>query len=607
VTRTAPLRTPRPDSAETPATAEYLRPEPDHNAPRRTRSVLKDATVIVAYLAFAIWLLHGLLADPNGRALDQNPADQTLYEWFLSYDTHFWNGDFSLVTDRLNSPQGVNLLANTTVIALGVLFTPVTLLLGTGTTFAIIVVLNLAGTAAAWYVLFRRTLRADILAAAVGAAFCGFAPGMISQSNAHLHITAQWLVPAIVWAVLRIWQAPERKIKYAAILALLVSAQVLIGEETLFLTALTLLIVVAAYAVITRPPLTRIREFLAGMGIAILIATALLAYPLWTQFAGRQSVPDGPFSPSYFFADLASFPAFSPLSAAGSTASLRLSTGYTELNTFLGWPLLLVTVAAVIWLRRNAVAVACGIAALIMSLLSLGPEIVVAGHHTGIPGPFRLLKGLPLVNGALPMRFALVAVPLIAVVLVLLLRVRQEPQDAGLRSTSKASRFGIPLVVLASLVPLLPMPLPTTQRPAIPRFYSEGYWRSCAPEGGVIVPVPLATPPAPEPMRYAVATRVAFSMPEGFFIGPYSPGGRAAIGALRRPTALLLADVEKTGRVRDVNDTDRAVARMDFHWWRADCIAVTDSPHRQQLEETLERLLQRPGETIADATVWRVP
>lgn len=579
-----------------------MAPADDQRPVSETKAHIKvDLVVILAFVGFAIWLLHGLLADPTGRALGQNPADQTLYEWFLSYDTRFWTGDFSLVTDRLNAPAGVNLLANTTVIALGVLFTPVTLLFGTGTTFAIIVVLNLAGTATAWYLLFTRTLRAPKLASAVGGAFCGFAPGMISQSNAHLHITAQWLVPAMVWAVVRIWQSTERRTaaRYAVALAVLITVQMLIGEETLFLTALTLLFVAVAYAAITRPPRRRMGDFIYAMALATFIATVLLAYPLWTQFAGRQSVPDGPFSPNYFYADLASFPAFSPLSVAGSEASLQLSTGYTELNTFLGWPLLIVTIAAVIWLRRNALAVSCGIAAFIMCALSLGPEIVIARHHTGIPGPFRLLKGLPVVNGALPMRFALAAVPLIATILVLLLRVRP-PQP-----TPTAIRIGVPLVVLASLVPLLPTPLPTVDRPAIPRFYADGYWRSCAPKGGVIVPVPLATPPAPEPMRYAVATRVAFSMPEGFFIGPYSRGGRASIGTVRRPTALLLADVSKTGVARDVNATDRALAQIDFAYWGADCVAVTDTPHRRELEVTLERLFGRPGEPVADATVWR--
>jgi hypothetical protein len=310
-------------------------------------------------------------------------------------------------------------------------------------------------------------------------------------------------------------------------------------------------------------------------------------------------VSDGPFSPDYFFADLASFPAFSPLSLAGSPGAVKLSTGYTELNTFLGWPLLVVTILAVIWLRRNALVLSCGIAALVMCLLSLGPHIVIAHHRTGIPGPYRLIEGLPVVNGALPMRFALAAIPLIAVVLVATLqRVRAQQR------TDKTARFGVPIVV-ASLIPLVPLPLPTIERPAVPRFYSEGYWRACAPEGGVIVPVPLATPPEPEPMRYAVATDVEFGMPEGFFIGPNSRTGRATIGAARLPTALLLADVATTGVPRDVNDTDRALARNDLQVWHADCVALTDSPHRRELEITLERLFG-PGEVIADATIWRV-
>ena len=32
----------------------------------------------------------------------------------------------------------------------------------------------------------------------------GFAPGMLSQSNGHPHITAQWLVPFIVLQVVRL-------------------------------------------------------------------------------------------------------------------------------------------------------------------------------------------------------------------------------------------------------------------------------------------------------------------------------------------------------------------------------------------------------------------
>jgi hypothetical protein len=572
--------------------------------------MLRDLAVAMGFLCFAIWLTHGLLGDPHGRALGQNSTDQTLYEWFLAYDTRIWSGDFSLITDRLNSPDGVNMLANTTVIALGVVFTPITLLFGAAATFAVLVPLNLAATALAWYLLFNRTMGASRFAAVTGAALCGFGPGMISQSNAHLHITAQWLVPVMIWVIVRMWRAAleadsRRCVSSGVFLALLITAQILIGEETLFLTALTLIVVVAAYGALRRPDRRSLSYFAIGLSTATLLATLQLAYPLWVQFAGPQHVPNGPFSPDYFYADLASFPAFSPLSLAGSDQALRLSTGYTELNTFLGWPLLLATLAAVVWLRRNALALACAIGAIVMSAFSLGPEIVISRHHTGISGPYRLIDELPVVDGALPMRFALAAMPLLATIMVIAIERARTAADGQTSRAGRWLRFGVPGVILAALLPLLPTPLPTVSRPAVPRFYSEGHWRACAPAGGVIVPVPPATPPAPEPMRYAVAADAAFGMPEGFFIGPYGRYGGASVGTYKRPTSVLLADVTKTGKARDVNDTDRALARRDLAVWRADCVVLTETAHRAELQTTLERLLG-PGEKISDATVWKL-
>ena len=49
----------------------------------------------------------------------------------------------------------------------------------------------------------RSTFGLHRAAAAVGGGFAGFAPAMVSQSNSHWHMTALWLVPAIVWSVVR--------------------------------------------------------------------------------------------------------------------------------------------------------------------------------------------------------------------------------------------------------------------------------------------------------------------------------------------------------------------------------------------------------------------
>ncbi|MGC1212686.1 MAG: hypothetical protein WA890_15625, partial [Micromonospora sp.] len=423
--RTAPG--PDPDQGVRPAAA-VSRP---FRAARLRRAAVRyraDLLVGLLFVLLAGWVTHGLWPAPGQRMLVLNPADQTLYEWFLAVDSRALLGDFSLLTDRLNAPDGVNLMANTTVIALGVVLAPVTLLFGAPVTFALLAAGNLAGTAAAWYLLFTRTLRARRLAAGLGAALCGFGPGMVSQTNSHLHMTAQWLVPLIVWLVVRLLRAADpagtpdgRRMATSAIgLAAVAVVQVFIGEEVLFLAALTLLVMAVAYGATDRALLRRaLPTFGGGLMVTGGLALLVLAYPLWFQFAGPQGVADGMFSPYYFSADLSSWWTVSPLSVPGGDSSTRLTTGPAEYNSFLGWPLLLVTAGCAAWVRQRPVALACVAGALVMGALSLGPEVVISGERTGVPGPYALLAGLPVVDGALPMRFALAVLPLAAAVLTL--------------------------------------------------------------------------------------------------------------------------------------------------------------------------------------------
>ncbi|MEU4396933.1 hypothetical protein [Micromonospora orduensis] len=577
-------------------------------AVRRRRA---DLPVVLLFVVLAGWLTHGLWPDPGGRTLALNPEDQALYEWFLAVDARALLGDFGLLTDRLNAPDGVNLMANTTVIALGVVCAPVTLLLGAPVTFALLAGANLAGTALAWYLLFHRTLRARRLAAALGGGLCGFGPGMVSQTNSHLHMTAQWLVPVIVWLVVRLLRAsdpgattlagPDRRriLTSAAGLAAAVTVQVFVGEEVLFLAAITLFVMAVSYAVTDRDLARRaLPTFAAGLAVAAGLALLVLGYPLWFQFAGPQGVADGMFSPAYFSADLSSWWTVSPLSVLGSDESARLTTGPAEYNTFLGWPLLLAAVASACWAGRRRLVLACVAAGLVMAALSLGPEVVLGGTRTALPGPYALLAGLPVVDGALPMRFGLALLPIVATLLVLAV-------DRALGSTGRVRRF-VPLAVAAALLPIFPTPLPTAERPALPEFITGGGWRQCVEPGGVLVPVPLPTPKEPWPMRWAAAADAGFGMPEGFFIGPYGRGGTAAMGTFKQPTSALLADVARRGDQPAIGDEQRRQAARDADFWGTSCVALTDdAPHAESLKATLEQLYG-PSTRIADAWTWRV-
>ncbi|WP_020520285.1 glycosyltransferase family protein [Catelliglobosispora koreensis] len=563
-----------------------------------------DWGACLAYLLLALWVAGGLLRDPQGLELSQNASDQTLVEWFLAYGSRFWDGDHSLLTDRMNAPDGINLLTNAATTGLGVLFGAVTMLFGAPVTFAVLMVLNLAATAFAWYLLFHRVLHASPIAAGLGGGFCGFAPGMVSQANSHLHMTAQWLVPAMIWCVVALFRAcgeegarVSRILRPAVAFGLLVVAQVFIGEEVLFLTAASLAVFTIIYALAARPPWHQVWRFAAGIAIAVGIAVPLLTYPLWLQFAGPQSVPNGVFNPDYFSADLASFPAYSPLSLAGDVSNASLSTGPAEYNTFYGAPLILLVLWLVFWLRRSPVAWASVITALAMSALSLGAKLVVDRERTEVELPYGWLKDIPVIDGALPMRFALAAIPLIALLIVL-------GWDKAMEEVGPA-HWVLPLAIGVALVPLAPTSLPVRERAPVPVFYAEGHWKRCAETGDVIVPVPIATPSLPGPMRYATASRAAFGMPEGFFIGPYGRDGRATVGTWKRPTSHLLDEVAKSGVPAPVGDKERIQAGMDFAAWKARCVVLTSHPHRTALQTVLEDMLG-PGEQIADALVWKI-
>jgi hypothetical protein len=572
------------------------------------RPVVRDIGISAAFVLFAAWLTHGLWPHPSTRALALNHTDQALNEWWLAHGTRLYAGEFRLLTYLINVPDGVNVMANASCMLLGFIMAPVTLAFGAPVSFALVIAGNLAGTAIGWYLLLTRTLKLHRLAAFTGAALCGFAPGIVSQNNAHIHVSAQWLVPAIVWCVLRLvrqgeqggWSVrrPVETLRIGALLGALITLHVFLGEEVLFLTAVSLAVFCVCYAIFAPGEIVRLGPPLAaGVLVAGTIGTGLLAYFLWMQFSGPQHVPNGPFAPAFFSADLAGFLAISPMSLAGGEGAAKLASGPAEYNTFFGFPLLAAVTGSTLWLWRRPAVLALSLTGLAMCLFALGPRVIINGERTEQAGPYVLLEGLPIVEGALPTRFALAAVPAFAVVLAIAVH-------AAL-TASESLRILVPVTVLATLAPIVPAPLPTTERAPVPVYFTEGYWRSCAPEGGVLVPVPLPTPEQPDTMRWAAAANAEFAFPQGNFIGPYAAGGKASLGIFPRPTSQLLAKVAKTGVRPEVGDNERVQAAEDVAYWRASCLVVMDQPHTEAVKSTMDDLFG-PGQKVADVWTWQV-
>ncbi len=585
-------------------TSAAVRATPTTTAPPRGvrwRRWRTDLLVYAGYLALALWVHRGLLADPTGRSSAASPNDTTQFQWMLLHGAKALTGaENPLFTHLLNTPVGVNLMANTSVLGLALPMAPVTLLFGPAVSFVVLGVLGLAGTAAGWYWVLSRHAVRSVPAAVVGGAFCGFAPAMISHAQSHLNWTCQWAVPFLVLLTLRL-REPGSTVRRGVALGLLAAYQAFVNEEVLLYTGFGLTVFAAVYAAgrwsEVRP---QVRRFAGGLGVAALVAGVLLAYPLWFQFAGPQAYRGLPDSVRDYSTDLAAYPAFPRQSIFGDPAvSGPLSAGPTEENAFFGWPLLLVAAGLAGWLWRVAVARAAAVVAVVAGVLALGPWLIVDGRTTGVVGPWRWLRNLPLLESVLPTRLSMVMIPAVGLLLAL-------GTDRIRRRAARPVRLGWYAVLAAALVPLVPTSLPTREYAPTPRFITSGVWRSYVPAGRSLLTVPWTGVRDASGMRWAVRTDLALSLTGGYFLGPDTKG-RGQFGTRLRYGGRLLVGAWRSPQPPQLSPADRALVRDELRYWRTSVVVLPlDHPRYARLRATVAAILGDPGRQVGDVWLWDI-
>jgi hypothetical protein len=541
-----------------------------------------------------------------------NPQDQTFFEWALANAVRVVVGHHNpFYTDMLNAPDGVNMIANTSAYGLTIPLIPVTMLFGPPVSFAVMITISLAGTAYAWYWFFARHLVDSRLAAFIGGAFCGFAPGMISQANAHPNIAAQFVLPLILSRILRLRQ-PGRIVRDGIVLGLLITYQAFLNEELLFVLALATVLFLAVWALHRRAEARASFRYLAGgLGVAAVLSGALLAYPLLMQFFGPQSY-HGLWSGSRLFgSDLMSFTQFSAASLAGDPSAARqFAQNSAEQNGFFGWPLTVfcILLTAVMW--RRLVVRALGVLAVVFGLLSLGPVLIVRGHpHKNWFTPYKPLYHLPIFDSVITTRLTLVLIPVIGALLALFTaHVLAVGGTAEYRRHFRVVAFAL---VVAVLLPLAPTRLAIAFRAPTPAFFTQGTWKQYVSPGHTLVPVPLTTyvNSAMDGMMWASESGIGFAIPAGYFLGPdpSSKTGVSMFGAPQRPSTKIIAAVLKTGKVPVLTDRNRRDMVTDLRYWHASILVlVPNRRNAEQLRQTVSDLVGVEPTLVGGVWVWDV-
>ncbi len=564
----------------------------------------RDATTVIIYVLIAVAIYVRLWANLQHGYLVSSDGDQYLFEWFFAVAADsVWHLHNPLFSYLQNYPDGVNMMANTATLGLGIPLSPITLLFGPSVTWTIVLTGSLAATAAAYYWIFSRHLVRSRVAAAIGGGLCGFAPAMISHGTAHPNFVALFLIPFIVLRLIKLAQTGN-PVRNGALVGLMLSYQIFLGEEVLFIGMLYFAAFALAYTV-SRP-----REawgmaprFGAGILVAAFVAFVLVAYPLWWQFHGPQSYDA--LIHGQRGNDVAAFVRFSTESIAGDASSAKgFAWNPTEENAFFGWPLVALTIVNAIWLARTSlIARTFALSGFVMAVLSLGVRIVVFHHDTHIPGLWRMFATLPLFESLIESRLAIACIPPVGALLALatdrVLELTPAQPVRGLRGLWLGA-------VAAVLLPIVPTRLEVEQRMPAPEFFSSGTWQHYVDPGGSVVVAPI---PGDDPVAldWQMTAGMGFPIAGGYFVGPTGPNDkRGRYGAAPTHTGVLLSTASESGRLPPIDDTDQVKTLEDLRRWRASVVILAPVRNHQALRSTLERLLNKPAQWVNGVWLWDV-
>ena len=474
-----------------------------------------------------------VLGEPRATLLAANDLDPSAYLWFFAWWPHaLLEGLDPFYTELIFVPEGYNLAWVTSMPGPSLLLAPLTLAAGPVLTFNLI---SFAAPAlAAWTgFLLCRHVTGSMPASLLGGYLFGFSPYMLSQLRGAPQLALIALVPVLVLLVLRHAESSLSDRRFAVLLTLVLSAQMLTSTEILATTVLFgSLTFLAAYALYAEKR-ARLRRTALLSGLA-LGGMAVLCSPLLANvFFREKTLPEQALTE--FPADLLSFVVPGSLVAAAPERLDLTQPDWATGAAYIGLPLLalLVAFAWSRWRERAARLVMAGFAITVVA--ALGSSLHVAGSDTGVPLPWVAFGDLPLLRYAIPLRFP--AFAMLAAGLMAAMWLARSPA---------AARWALALLAVAALLPAFGHRDWHTEIAQVP-FFSDGGHERHLGSGDNVLTVPTWGHnmywQTQADFGFALATGYVGAFPQSYtryaawrdLLGsPFGREGTPSPGALRR-------------------------------------------------------------------------
>ncbi len=517
-----------------------LRLSPANSAGRR-RSARRVLLAFACYLAMAVGLWWNVWSTHPTNVTSCACGDASLFIWFMEWPAYaITHGHNPFYSAALFHPGGINLLSNTSVLAVGTLLAPVTWLFGPVATMNVASTLGPALSALAMFWLLRRWV-SWTPAAFVGGLVFGFSPFVfVNVAGGHLMTTFLAVVPLFVGFLDELFVRQTRSALSVGVgLGLLVTLQFFLSTEVLAIVAICALaavVLLVAHATMSDPGgvAARTTYALRGLAVAAGVSIVLLAYPLWFAF-------DGPAHLSGLV-----WPTLEPGAGGISIGNLWHVSFQTALRNlmqivggyegpalpqaeYLGLGLLIVVASGIfVWRRDRRLWFFCALG-IVTTALSLG----VNSHYWV---PWNVLAHIPLVRSIIPSRFMLATTLCAAIaVAVVVDRTRDGAGDLARRilarvsqrrwtalfapSAAAASALAVACVAVVPQATAIATNVPlTTREVTIPPWFAEAGPRLAGDQVVLAYPAPFAL--VQSAMAWQAVDSLHFAM-----VGGGGPGG----------------------------------------------------------------------------------
>lgn len=368
---------------------------------------------VIAYLPVGPFDARQLpIAGPNNPA----GADPFQMTWFLSWTPFaISHGISPYHTNYIDFPTGVNLADNTTVPLLGILGWPITATLGPVATFNVLIRLAFALSATSMFFVMRRwcgSFAAPFLAGLLYA----FGPYNAGQ-KLHLDLTFIPLLPVLVLLFDELIRRQRMRPARLGILIGFVSAmQYFVSQEVLSGWFAIVALAAIGLGVGFRHELReRLPYVLRALAFGAIVFAILTGYPLYELLNGPGHL-HGPVVTLSALQEISS----DLLSPVLPSSNQFFTTGFlshvgnelvngnlSENSGYLGVPLLILIVAIVRRLRKDATVMTLVGLAVCAFVLSLGSRLVIGTWRSPIPLPEELFTHVPFLQSTVPARYAL--------------------------------------------------------------------------------------------------------------------------------------------------------------------------------------------------------